>query len=147
MPTTVFGDKLRDQVDDRLVYYEERKHQPMTNVKAMESALSAFGKDLKKHAKKESASAEGSPKKVKKDKKRKVCHSPPFCSSACSSAITMVNELCAYSVNPQTARVYEREAQSAFKFLHISDVNHEMDVGLPGTAGHCTKGTYPVVYS
>eukprot|EP01061_Rhynchopus_euleeides_P040524 TRINITY_DN697_c0_g3_i1.p2 TRINITY_DN697_c0_g3~~TRINITY_DN697_c0_g3_i1.p2 ORF type:complete len:486 (+),score=266.49 TRINITY_DN697_c0_g3_i1:74-1531(+) len=71
VPTTVFGDKLRDQVDDRLVYYEERKHQPMTNVKAMEEALTVFKKELKKHSKK-SAETEAAPEKTKKDKKRKA---------------------------------------------------------------------------
>ena len=47
-PTRVFGEKLKDQVDDRLNYYEERKHQPMTNVKAMEDALKSFKSELKK---------------------------------------------------------------------------------------------------
>eukprot|EP01060_Flectonema_neradi_P034715 TRINITY_DN618_c1_g1_i1.p1 TRINITY_DN618_c1_g1~~TRINITY_DN618_c1_g1_i1.p1 ORF type:complete len:479 (+),score=143.34 TRINITY_DN618_c1_g1_i1:47-1483(+) len=76
-PTRVFGEKLKDQVDDRLTYYEERKHQPMTNVKAMEDALKSFKSELKKSGAGEKEKVKRSrdegtdPKPDKKKKKEK----------------------------------------------------------------------------
>eukprot|EP01064_Diplonema_japonicum_P023586 TRINITY_DN33_c1_g1_i1.p1 TRINITY_DN33_c1_g1~~TRINITY_DN33_c1_g1_i1.p1 ORF type:complete len:486 (+),score=204.34 TRINITY_DN33_c1_g1_i1:45-1460(+) len=79
VPTRVFGEKLKEQVDDRLTYYDERSHKPMKNTVAMEAALKVFGKELKKAKKEESKAApevgskrkvEDEPEKKKKKKKK-----------------------------------------------------------------------------
>lgn len=78
--TTVFGEKLKDQVEERLVFLTEGT-KPRKNLEVMQEAIREVKKKLKKKKKKSEAKAaaagegeelaEGTPKKDKK-KKRKV---------------------------------------------------------------------------
>ncbi|KAJ9435086.1 nucleolar protein [Diplonema papillatum] len=80
MPTSVFGEKLKDQVDDRLHYYNERTHKPMTNTKAMEDALKLFAKELKKQNKAANdgeAAASNGDEKTKKKKRKAEAEAEP----------------------------------------------------------------------
>eukprot|EP00756_Hemistasia_phaeocysticola_P014796 Hpha_TRINITY_DN15360_c3_g5::TRINITY_DN15360_c3_g5_i1::g.90434::m.90434/K14564/NOP56; nucleolar protein 56 len=63
--TQVFGEKLREQVDNRLDYYENQT-KPLKNADVMAEALKLFRKELKKAAKRSKEDAEEDAPKAKK---------------------------------------------------------------------------------
>jgi len=89
--TKVFGEKLREQVDNRLDYYENQT-KPFKNADVMAEALKLFRKELKKAAKRSKDAEEEAPpaKKARKSPKATPKPSPkatPKASPAAGAAV------------------------------------------------------------